>query len=969
MKTIKIFLASSEELSTERDTMTALIYRLNQLFKGRGLEFEMKRWEYLDSSMTDERKQDEYNKVLKQCDICLVMFWRKFGSYTGEELDTAYQRMRQKEKPHKIYVFFKNPNSDEVTQELKDFIANYEQRFGGHFFCKFQNVDTMKLEFLLQLENYQKDLIGEKAIEVHNEHVYVDNEALIDLNNIPFAANNEGFLKMQSEIAELRNEIEKLQQELEKNKTALESAKTMLASDPENPGFRMLVDTVQSGVNNTEDKLQEKLDKKNKLEEDFDREQQNLFNTARRITEQRGLIISDRMARAIEAFESGDAKRADIILDEAEKDADQALADILIAKQVGHKSLEELILKASVKMANDSITIDDRIAETNKIYEKAIKLAKESGYDKAKYENLIDKYGDFLFEYGKYTEAINYREELLIIRKENYGDGSIEVAWALNKLGRNLDQIDKQGEAQSNLKEAEKIVTNLNNKDLICESEIYNNLGNVLSDLGQYEEAQMYHKKSLSIRKELYGEKSPEVARSLNNIGTVLSSLNKHEEALECHLKALHIKEETLGKYHRSTAISYHNIGNEYGDMGKFSENIKYRIIAVDIYEKVLGYKHPDTIHCYYWIGDAYYRMDDYVSSVEWTVKAAEQGYANAQCDMGWFYEKGKGVEQDYKIAVEWYHKAAEQGDAKAQCNLGFMYESGTGVDQDDTMAVEWYIKSAEQGHSRAQCNLGCMLENGKGIGQNYAKAAEWYLKAAEQGNARGQYLLATLYVEGQGVKQDYSEAIKWLMKSAEQEYDDAEYYLGWMYDKGKGVEKEYSKAFDWYSKAANHGNNYAQNNLGVMYEKGKGVQQNYTSAIEWYRKAAEQGNTIAQCNLGSMYQYGEGVEQNYEQASEWYKIAINHGCEEAYNELAWLYHLMGKFEDALPWAEKAVKSFPDSSACVDTLACVYQDLGRIEESLKQFELCLELLKKQGNEEERIQETEKNIAVLKKLIH
>ena len=188
MKTIKIFLASSEELKDERNTMADLILHLNKLFKGRGLEFELEKWEYLDASMTGLRKQDEYNEVLKQCDICMVLFWRKFGSYTGEELDTAYQRMRQKEKPHKIYVFFKNPNSDEVTQELKDFIANYEQRFGGHFFCKFQNVDTMKLEFLLQLENYQKDLIGEKAIEVRNEHVYVDNEMVADLNNIPFAA-------------------------------------------------------------------------------------------------------------------------------------------------------------------------------------------------------------------------------------------------------------------------------------------------------------------------------------------------------------------------------------------------------------------------------------------------------------------------------------------------------------------------------------------------------------------------------------------------------------------------------------------------------------------------------------------------------------------------------------------------------------------------------------------------------------
>ena len=34
----------------------------------------------------------------------------------------------------------------------------------------------------------------------------------------------------------------------------------------------------------------------------------------------------------------------------------------------------------------------------------------------------------------------------------------------------------------------------------------------------------------------------------------------------------------------------------------------------------------------------------------------------------------GQGVQKDYKEAVKWYRKAAEQGYAKAQFNLGFMY-------------------------------------------------------------------------------------------------------------------------------------------------------------------------------------------------------------------------------------------------------------------------------------------------------
>ncbi len=51
-------------------------------------------------------------------------------------------------------------------------------------------------------------------------------------------------------------------------------------------------------------------------------------------------------------------------------------------------------------------------------------------------------------------------------------------------------------------------------------------------------------------------------------------------------------------------------------------------------------------------------------------------------------YRNGKGVTKDYKKAVEWYTKAAEQGDAYGQCNLGTMYLFGNGVTKDYKKAV-----------------------------------------------------------------------------------------------------------------------------------------------------------------------------------------------------------------------------------------------------------------------------------------
>ena len=46
--------------------------------------------------------------------------------------------------------------------------------------------------------------------------------------------------------------------------------------------------------------------------------------------------------------------------------------------------------------------------------------------------------------------------------------------------------------------------------------------------------------------------------------------------------------------------------------------------------------------------------------------------------------------------------KAAEQGNANAQYNLGVMYANGDGVTKDAVKAVEWYQKAAAQGYADA---------------------------------------------------------------------------------------------------------------------------------------------------------------------------------------------------------------------------------------------------------------------------
>ena len=236
----------------------------------------------------------------------------------------------------------------------------------------------------------------------------------------------------------------------------------------------------------------------------------------------------------------------------------------------------------------------------------------------------------------------------------------------------------------------------------------------------------------------------------------------------------------------------------------------------------------------------------------------------------------------NYTEAVKCFRKAAEQGYAAAQCNLGVCYEYSKGLTKDLNEAVKWYRKAVEQGYAHAQYRLALCYDNGRGVQKDYSKAVKFYRKAAEQGNVYAQYNLGVSYEYSTGVAKDLNEAVKWYRKAAEQGYAHAQYKLGFCYEYSTGVIKNLNEAVKWYRKAAEQGNADAQNKLALCYEYGTGVTIDLNEAVKWYRKAAEQGNTDAQYNLGFCYEYSKGVIKNLNEAAEWYRKAAEQGNENA---------------------------------------------------------------------------------------
>ena len=85
--------------------------------------------------------------------------------------------------------------------------------------------------------------------------------------------------------------------------------------------------------------------------------------------------------------------------------------------------------------------------------------------------------------------------------------------------------------------------------------------------------------------------------------------------------------------------------------------------------------------------------------------KVAKEESPESLFELGLNYLKGNDsldIDMDKEKGIVLIRRSAEQGYADAQFNLGLAYYRGEGVSQDYTQAVSWYRKAAEQGYPMA---------------------------------------------------------------------------------------------------------------------------------------------------------------------------------------------------------------------------------------------------------------------------
>ena len=198
-KTIKIFLASSEELKEEREKFGNLIRRLDDRYLKRGIHVKLFVWEDLDPCYNNVRKQDEYNAWIRESHIFVCLFYTKAGEYTLEELNVAKaENARRKEPKLMIYCRDLQNGMAEMPElaKFKQILAHELNHFWGHF----TTTDKLHLDFVMFLLNREGDIDG---VKVENGDVVFDGMHIANLDNLPFVSENEGYKDMKQRLEAL----------------------------------------------------------------------------------------------------------------------------------------------------------------------------------------------------------------------------------------------------------------------------------------------------------------------------------------------------------------------------------------------------------------------------------------------------------------------------------------------------------------------------------------------------------------------------------------------------------------------------------------------------------------------------------------------------------------------------------------------------------------------------------------------
>lgn len=577
MKYIKLFIASSiVEFAQERASLSDFIRSLNDIYVPRGIYFQLTICEDFSNAVAKDRKQAEYNQTIREAQYFYILFGR--GSdraddaiYTIEEFDTAQNQFRKAGAP-KIYTYFRQlPEGESASKNIRDFMNRLDQEI-GHYYSTFGNVDTIKLNMLLELTRDQT--VG-GTVKVEDGMASLDGNKMFSVADIPLYSKNETVQKLLAQKAQLEDEMSKL---------ALE-----YANSPDG-------DAMQRLLANSE--------QRNKIAEQLHTLEMDVLQLFRQSTEKRqlGQSLNWRERDALQMIDMGNYEAARTLLEDQtwKKEIRQAEEIIEIKKD----AILEYI--SGQKTLIDTYKAEGNTAENARkiiaVYEDITALATKHQIE----PDVLYEYASFLSGQCQYQKSLEIAQRLEHWYALEPDTSAVQRATLSNLMGLDYSAQNDFAAAEEQYQEALKIYRDLSEKSpdvyLPALAMSCNNLALPLFNNRAFEEAEELFREALKIHHSL-SEKNPDAylpdfAISCNNLASLLYDAHSFKEAEKLYREALKIRRELAEKnpdvYLPSLATNYNNLAALLYDTGSFKKAESLHREALKI-RRQLAEKNPDA--------------------------------------------------------------------------------------------------------------------------------------------------------------------------------------------------------------------------------------------------------------------------------------------------------------------------------------------------------------------------------------
>lgn len=621
MREIKIFLASSEELKNDRNSLQAFISTLDNIYEERGIRIRCRRWEDFPRYYTNCRTQDLYTEKVRSSDVVICMFHKKAGKYTIEEFENAIDEYKKNGEHPRTYICMRNLNDGDVEEQTLTSFKHELDNSIGHFWCNYTSDDELRhiLGIQLDLIINEKKLLLSNNIEVKDGDILLHGYKISELNNLPFAYNNKEYQTLKNNIKQLDNDI-----------------KDLISANSD------------SGV------INEKISERYEIHEKIKSREEGLLKMSIEICKMisRGARINSRLNDAIKRFNKGDCEGVLDILD-----ADQIKSDVCnllkekeefdkttdSLRQIGNEMfnsrlishINEYKLRINALITNVSGCNDVKIEEVCELFEEVINVTKKDLSEEIQLIRLftILEFIEFLALLDKnYDNAENYCLEAKALARELansncdlydslYGETLMNCAayyYRMNRLDdakflleESLDYFDESVECKVKVAA---VYTML--------GEIYSNFLPV--DIQNVNKSYNYYKKAIEIYynvdSNVYNIQIANIYNSIGGLYYNLRDMNEsHIEISEEYFKKAKIMfQEVLdddvdNKY--NYAVILNNLGSIYCFCKEEYNKAKdYYSEALDIYKNIKGFNpiyQEDLARLYRNLGGLYFKMGD----------------------------------------------------------------------------------------------------------------------------------------------------------------------------------------------------------------------------------------------------------------------------------------------------------------------------------------------------------------------